>query len=269
MKWLLAILVLLTILVSGCTQSTITGRYSYARYGNVSEENPDFQILGSSWAFEDNCQYGNKSIGYVFLNCKSNGMYCEVYVNDKKSDYGLEGLQPCDYDITVADIGVSEKPDFISAQSADKWYYTRRDRNKFIEICCSYIDPTTRKLNRDYEVCQTTRLDAQCPEQVARGFGQMTMQSWELYYDGTLEFKVRNEVGQDIIIRKIYINDKSSTLYTAYVPLRNISQTLTVTGVPTGRIGNSYAMSLAIEYITVSNPDVYLNSTGTLTGTYS
>lgn len=257
----LVVIVLVTALVAGCIQGANKSQLSdYPKYS-------DFQILNSSWAFEDQCQYGNASVGYVDVSCTS-GLKCEIYVNGVKSNYS-DGLQPCGDELVIAEIELNEKPDFITIQSGKKYFYTKRNVNKLIEICCSYLNSTTNELNRDYEMCQTTRLDAQCLDQVASGFGKITMLSWELQENGSLSFKIRNDVGQSIVIRKIYINSKNSSILDAYSLTQNQSTKITVTGGPTGSIGNNYGIGIEIEYSTASNPDIYFNSTGTVTGTYS
>lgn len=251
------ILILTTVLIAGCTQSTNPNNQT-ARYYNT-------QILGVTWGFEGQCQYGNASVAYVSMSC-GGSLECEVYVNGIKTNYS-GGLQPCG-ELVAAEIELNHKPDFVAVQDGEKYFYTRRDRNKLIEVCCSNIDPTTNKLDRDNEICQTTKLDAQCPDQIAKDFSQFTMLSWELYFDGTLDFKVRNEVGQDIVIRKIYINDRT-TMFSTYVAARGDSPTITVSGGPHGKVGDSYGINLVIEYVKVSDPSSYVNSTGSLTGTYN
>jgi len=234
-------------------------------------------ILNSSWAFEGNCQYGNESVGYVNVNCYKKGLECEVYVNNVKSNYGLDGLQSCDdHGLAIAEIELTEKPAFISVQSGNKYYYTRRDRPKIIEICCSYLNDSSHKLIRDYEVCKVTRLAAQCPPQllgpVARGFGQITMlYPWDLSSYGILSLRVKNEAGQDAVIRMIYINDAATIPANLPMPVLNEteSQNITVAEGPEGYAGSSYSIRLAIEYYLTSSPHIYFNSTGTLSGTYS
>ena len=260
-------LVLVTVLTAGCTQNAITGSYlEDLRYS-------DFQILGSSWAFEDNCQYGNYSVAYVKVDCEKEGMECEVYVNDVKSNYGVDGLQICDYDIAIADIELNEKPDFVSIQNENKYYYTRRDKNKNIEICCSYPD-SNHRLIRNYEVCRTLRIEAQCPYQsktipVARRFWPILLQPLSLKPDGTLNFRVENKAGQDIVLNKFYINDESYTIFTMSVPNRNQSQIISLTGMPMGRPETNYSIRISIEYYLASNSSSFYNSSGIISGTYS
>jgi hypothetical protein len=262
------LLILVIVLTAGCTQNAITGRYL-----QEDLQYSDFQILGSSWAFEDNCQYGNQSVAYVQVDCKKEGMECEVYVNDIKSKYGVDGLQPCEYDIAIADVELNEKPDFVSIQNGNKYYYIRRDKNKNIEICCSYPD-SNHRLIRNYEVCRTTKLEAQCPYQsntapVAKGFWPIRLLPLSLQPDGTLNFRVKNEAGQNAVLNKFYINDEFYTIFTIAVPARNQSQVISLTGMPVGKIGTNYSIKIAVEYYLRSNLNTYYNSTGTLSGTYS
>ena len=270
MKLLIVILILAIILIAGCIQTAIS---------QAPEElqDSDMMILNSSWAFEDNCQYGNESVAYVNVNCYKKGLECEVHVNNVKSNYGLDGLQSCDdHGLAIAEIELTEKPAFISIQSGNKYYYTRRDIPKIIEICCSYLNDTSHKLIRDYEVCKVTRLKAQCPPQllgpVVRGFGQITMlYPWDLSSYGILNLRVKNEAGQDVVIRMIYINDAATIPANLPMPVLNgaESQNITVTGGPEGYAGSSYSIRLAIEYYLTSNSSAYFNSTGILSGTYS
>lgn len=267
MRLFLATLVLVTVLTAGCTQSTITGSYL------EDLQYSDFQILGSSWAFEGNCQYGNYSVAYVKVDCKKEGMECEVYVNDVKSNYGVDGLQICDYDIAIADIEMNEKPDFVSIQSGNKYYYTRRDKNKNIEICCSYPD-SNHRLIRNYEICRTIKIEAQCPYQsnnapVAKGFWPIILLPSSLKPDGTLNFRVENKAGQNAVLNKFYINDETYTIFTFAVPAWNQSQVIGLTGMPMEKPGTNYSIKIAIEYYFTSNLNTFYNSTGTISGTYS
>jgi hypothetical protein len=261
---LAAILIIAAMLVSGCTQGS-----DYANRTGSSQNNLEFNILDYVWAFQDDCQYGNKSVAYAKTQCDKN-MMCEVYVNDIRSNYGQNGLQECSDQIAVAELETNVKPEFVAIQSGDKYYYTRRDRSKNVEICCSFLDPTTNALDREEEICQTIRVEAQCPEFLSKGFSQLTLTSWQLFYDGTLEIKLKNEVGQDIVIRKFYINDRdTNTDYTTVVTRGNYTPTITVTGGPRGSLGSSYNISLAVEYSTFVNSSARFNSSGTLVGMYS
>ena len=270
MKLPIAILILAIILISGCIQTATSQALEEL-------QDSDMVILNSSWAFEDNCQYGNESVAYVDVNCYKKNLECDVYVNNIRSNYGLDGLQSCDnHGLAIAEIELTEKPAFISVQSGNKYYYTRRDRPKIIEICCSYLNDSSHKLIRDYEVCKVTRLAAQCPPQllgpVARGFGQITMlYPWDLSSYGILSLRVKNEAGQDAVIRMIYINDAATIPANLPMPVLNEteSQNITVAEGPEGYAGSSYSIRLAIEYYLTSSPHIYFNSTGTLSGTYS
>ena len=273
MKCFIAVMIIAIVLIAGCTQNVITSSSQTPEY----LEDSDFVILNSTWAFEDNCQQGNESVGYVFVNCYKKNLECEVYVNNVKSNYGLDALQDCDdHEIAVAEIELNEKPDFISVQSENKYYYTRRDKPKIIEICCSYVNDSSHKLIRDYEICKITRLKAQCPEQSvaapsSKGFEQINVSSWDLNSDGTLNLKVKNGAGQDVVIRTIYINNAITipANLPMLVSIGNESQNITVIGERTESIENSYSIRLAIEYSLASSPQVYFNSTGTISGTYS
>jgi len=258
MRWI-AIFILMAFVIAGCTQSE-TGSYQTQQY----LKDADVRILGTSWAFEDQCQYGNKSVAFVNVECKK-GLICEVYVNDVKSNYE-GGLQPCG-ELTVTDTEVSEKPDFVALQNGNKYYYIRRDRSKNVEICCSYLNNTTKGLDRDNEICNTIRLEAQCPEMVAKGFTGLTVDSWEFHFDGTLSLAIKNNNQYNAMIRRFYFNNRSS-VFSTLVPSNSLSSTISVTNGPHGTIGSSYAITLTIEYYLVTNTSGYFNSTGTLTGTY-
>lgn len=94
---------------------------------------------------------------------------------------------------------------------------------------------------------------------------------WDFHSDGTLEFKVANNVGKDVVVRKVYINDdlKSSTNLPQTLIIGAQSEVITVTGGPTGTTGNSYSIDILVEYYLTSAPLIRFNSTGTLSGTYS
>jgi hypothetical protein len=254
---LVAIIVLAAVLASGCVQ--YEGGISPYQYTN-------FTILSVDWAFEDQCQYSNASVAYANVRCSENTK-CEVYVNGIRSGYGEDGLQACNGQLVVAEAEVSSKPEFVAEQNGDKYYYTRRDRNKNIEICCSFIDQSTNKLDRDYEDCQTARLDAQCLEEKAEGFDRLLVNSWEYHVDGTLSMTVANKGPQDAMIRRVYIENHSS-IYSVSLAEGSYSPVITVTGGPRGGLGDSYVIALSIEYYIVSKSDTFYNSTGTLDGTY-
>lgn len=256
MRWI-AVLIVVAVLASGCTNQIDNGNTTV-----LSDVN--FQMSAPYWGFDDECLHGNASVAYVDLSCRS-GVECEVYVNGARSNYGLDGLQACGGGVVIAESELSQKPDFVAQQNGDKYYYTRRDRNKIIEICCSYTDDS-HKLLRDYEECQSTRLDAQCPEQAAKGFGQLVPFSWTLHYDGTLEIKVVND-GQDAVMTKMYLGN-FSTMYSTQIASKNLSATLTIANGPRGRIGDNYAVDLSIEYLLTTNATEFLNSTGIITGMY-
>jgi len=94
---------------------------------------------------------------------------------------------------------------------------------------------------------------------------------WNFYSNGTLEFKVANNVGEEIVVRKVYINDvlKSFTNLPQTLIIGAQSELITVTGGPTGTTGNSYSIQVTIEYYSTSAPLIVLTSTGILNGTYS
>jgi hypothetical protein len=260
---LVALAVLAAIMVAGCTQT-----YQSSSNKSVSYlKDSDVRILDSSWAFEDQCQYGKESVGYVQMDCKMN-LQCEVYVNGFRSNYS-SGLQPCDKILVVAEKQIDYRPNFVAEQDGDSYFYTLRNTSKNIEICCSYPDAVDR-INRDYEICQTTRLEAQCPDFSSAGFDRIAVTSWNYRHDGLLSLRLKNS-GQYSVIRKIYINgtDPSHTLYNTQIAYGAQSQEFLVTGMPIGRAGDGYNLTLSIEYYIGSNTDIFYNSTGKLQGTYS
>lgn len=253
----IVLLVIAVTLVTGCVQySGKVGRYAAS---------PQFEITGTSWAFDDQCQYGNSSVAYIDVSC-SKDLECEVYVNDVRSNYS-DGLQPCESQLVAAEIQTSVKPSFLALQSGDEYFYTRRDRNKVFEVCCSYLDSDTQGLDRDQEECQVARLDAQCPEMTASGFGEVTVLSWDLYSNGTISMKIMNDMDQNITIRNVYINGRSSSIFSVPVSAYNQSPSIILAG-PSGDVGNAYALGIEIEYYPISNPNNYFNSTGSITGIF-
>lgn len=87
----------------------------------------------------------------VYVRCEKDNLYCEVYVNGKRSDFGPNGLQKCENEIFVAEKLISENN-----------FYTDLNEDKDILICCSYLDSSSTKILKDYEVCKSTALKAYC-----------------------------------------------------------------------------------------------------------
>jgi hypothetical protein len=262
MKQFLIFLILVIALTAGCVQSEIKSGYMLAK-----PEKSGFQILSSSWGFEDKCKSGNASVAYVKVSCEKD-LECEVYVNSVKSKYGFDGLQPCTDELVVAEKELDYKPDFATIQNGGKYYYTRRDKNKFILICCSHVDTLSQKFDRDNEICQTTTLNAQCREQVADGFDQIKVLTWELHHDGFLNLNIKNNAGQSVVINKIYLSGESFSDLNKYLS-DGSNSTINLSGGPTGSIGDGYGIGISIEYTTALNSDIYFNSTGTISGAYS
>jgi hypothetical protein len=262
MKWIIAILILI-IFTAGCTQSNIP---------KEEVQGFDLRILRTSWAFEDNCEQGIQSVGYVDVDCGSADIKCEVYVNQNKSNFGTNGLQDCIDQIVVAEIELEDRPEFISMASGNKYYYATRDKSKTIQICCSYIDPLTNKLNREYQICQTTRLEAQCPTflpPTASGFAEINVIPLEVRTDGTLDVRFKSKLGQNAVIRKIYINDIAPSIYDLPLSSGIQSRVITLTGAPIGKSGDGYSIKISIEYYLGMIGETYYNSTGTITGKYA
>lgn len=257
MKLSIVLSILAVTLISGCVKSG---------YMISKQEVSGFETLGSSWALEDECNYGNASVAYVDVSCQK-GLQCEVYVNNKKSNYGNNGLQTCADQLVAAEIELDYKPDFISAQSEDKYYYTNREENKFILVCCSNIDPSTQKLDRDNETCQSTTLKAQCREQTAEGFDKIKVLAWSLSHDGLLSLNVENDAGEPVVIDKIYLSGQTFLNANRFL-LNGGNSTINLTRGPTGSIGSGYGIGVTIEYVVLSS-DLYYNSTGVIYGTYS
>jgi len=87
----------------------------------------------------------------VYVICRKDNLYCEVYVNGKRSDFAPNGLQKCENEIFVAEKLISENN-----------FYTDLNEDKDILICCSYLDSTNTKILKNYEVCKSTALKAYC-----------------------------------------------------------------------------------------------------------
>ncbi|MFH1229047.1 MAG: hypothetical protein V1678_01310 [Candidatus Aenigmatarchaeota archaeon] len=260
---LVALVVLIAVMAAGCTQTAPISSNQTLSYLKDS----DVRILGTQWAFDDQCQYGKESVGYVNIECEKM-LECEVYVNGIKSNYSA-GFQPCEGQLVVAEKQTDQKSDFVAEQDGNYYYYTLRNKSKTIEICCSYVD-ALGIFNRDYEICQTTRLEAQCPDFSSNGFGNIIVLSWDLRHDGLMTLRLKN-AGQDAVVRRIFVNDTdpSRTLYNTQISYGSQSQEFFVTGAPIGLAGESYGMKVSIEYYIGSKNDMFYNSTGELKGTYS
>ena len=218
------------------------------------------------WGFDDKCQNGNASVAYVDVSCEKY-LQCEVYVNTVRSNYGVNGFQHCEGQLVAAEVELNQKPSFITAQSGEKYYYTRRDKSRNIEVCCSHVDPMTQKFDRDNEICQFITINAQCRERDVTGFEQIRVLWWNLRHDGTLSMNVSNNFGQDVFIQKIYFNNNITSTLTKYLQAGD-STNITVAG-PSGNIGDGYGIGFEIEYSPSINSNVYFNSTGTISGTFS
>jgi len=273
MKSLVALAIIAVLLAAGCVQSS-----SVSQYGKSLPylKDSDFVILNTTWAFEDNCDQGNYSVGYAVVRCYRQDLKCEVYVNNVKSTYGLNALQDCsDGELTIAEMNLTEKPNFVAIQSENSYYFTRRDVPRIVEICCSYLNQTSQTLDRDNEICNVARLDAQCPKQtvtqLASGFGQLNISSWALRYDGTLTLSVKNGSGQDVAVTNVYMNGEGTLSGDLPVPVPSgsESQNITVIGKQPQSIGNKYAVQVSIEYYNSSTPNTYANSTGIISSAYS
>jgi hypothetical protein len=260
MRLITSIIILTIVSISCCIKTGISG------YEIVRPEGYGFDILGVSWGFDDKCQNGNASVAYVDVSCEKD-LQCEVYVNTVRSNYGINGFQPCKDQLIAAEIELDQKPSFVTVQSGEKYYYTRRDKSRNIEVCCSHGNPMTQVFDRDNEMCQIITLDAQCRERDVIGFEQIKVLSWNLSHDGTLSMNISNNAGQDVFIRKIYFNDNTTSTLTNYLQAGD-STDITVAG-PHGNIGDGYGIGIEIEYSTTTNSDAYFNSTGTISGTFS
>jgi hypothetical protein len=260
MRLITSIIILTIVSISCCIKTGISG-YEIAR-----PEGYGFDIIGARWGFDDKCQNGNTSVVYVDVSCEKD-LQCEVYVNTVKSNYGVNGFQPCEDQLVAAEVELNQKPSFVTVQSGEKYYYTRRDKSRNIEVCCSHGNPMTQVFDRDNEMCQIITLDAQCRERDVIGFEQIKVLSWNLSHDGTLSMNVSNNVGQDALIRKIYFNNNITSTLTNYLQAGD-STNITVAG-PHGNIGDGYGIGIEIEYSPATNSYAYFNSTGTISGTFS
>lgn len=87
----------------------------------------------------------------LYVVCKKDNMYCEVYANEKRSDFAPNGLQKCEDQIFVAENPIS-----------GNIFYTNLNEDKEISVCCSYLDNTNTKILKNYEVCKSIAIKAYC-----------------------------------------------------------------------------------------------------------
>jgi hypothetical protein len=103
----------------------------------------------------------------------------------------------------------------------------------------------------------------------ARGFGALQVESpWSVSSSGGIILNVQNRVGQEIVIRKIYFDDRSCMLSGNGITVQpggSGQASCTINGM-SGTSGSSYTMSVSIEYQVSGNN---FNSTGSLSGTYN
>lgn len=244
--------------VSCCVNTGVSG-YEIARLKGYG-----FDIVGARWAVDDKCLSGNASFAYVDVRCEED-LQCEVYVNTVKSNYGVNGLQPCENHLVAAEIELNQNPSFFAAQNGEKYYYTRRDKSRNIEVCCSHVDLVTKKFDRDNELCQMITLNAQCREREVVGFDKIKVLDWDLSHDGVLSMNISNNFVQNVSIKTIYFNSNITSTLNEYLQVGE-SANISVLG-PKGKIGDGYGIGFAIEY----SPNLidYFNSTGTISGTFS
>jgi hypothetical protein len=110
----------------------------------------------------------------------------------------------------------------------------------------------------------------------ARGFGQVQVLSpWTLTANGDLTLRVENRVGEQINVTTIYATKGGSSSSCSISPEVTIDSgsNQIISGCALGssiggNAGDTYTVTLTIQYELTSNPGTYFNSTGTITGTY-
>ncbi len=108
----------------------------------------------------------------------------------------------------------------------------------------------------------------------ARGFGTVQVLSpWTVSTTGGITLRVENRVGEQINITKIYATKGGSSGSCTLSPEVTIDTgssgivSCTISAA-SGNAGDTYTITLSIEYELTSTPGTYFNSTGTITGTY-
>ena len=108
------------------------------------------------------------------------------------------------------------------------------------------------------------------------GFAQVAVVSpWDLNAVGDVRIILENRVGSEITIVRIYADSDSAIGYVdditdELIPAGGRSPFLTSSFANlAGNSGTTYRVYLSLEYELSSNPGVYFNSTGTLSGTRS
>jgi hypothetical protein len=138
-------------------------------------------------------------------------------------------------------------------------------------------------------LCEGNETNENCPEDckqpIKRGFNTvMPIPPWDLNNKGELKIFIVNNFGSDVVIRKIYINEISTSSSDLPLTISNGQQSkiITMSDGPGGRSGESYSIRISVEFYNPSMGGVgttcsdssqtgriCFNSTGTLTGTYS
>ena len=201
--WLLAIIIFVTILLAASTQLIFLKTLSNQTYNETNQStslklaDDDLQILNVEWNRQDRCpNIGADTSFYpaclnnvvsllldgvhcrkdiwitspssiiAYVRCKNDNLYCEHFVNGKRSDYyPPNGLQKCENELVIAE-QLKLKPDYVVVTGNYThnitMFYSDYEEDKNIMVCCSYLNSTTGKIMKSYEVCKSTTLKALC-----------------------------------------------------------------------------------------------------------
>lgn len=153
---------LIMILTAGCVQTT--GNYiaeTNIEKTKFSQKTQEFEILDVFWDYEINktddgeCLVTNVGRASASVRCKEKNLFCNVFVNGTKIDYGINERQECDERI----IRILEYQG--KTRTNETFWYTRFDQTKEIKICCSNLNKY-EEYQKENEVCKETILEKFC-----------------------------------------------------------------------------------------------------------
>jgi len=239
----MSILILIVVLIAGCSQTTVSKPRYYCYDNNftvcndlidnctdsiIVQENAKGDTMSVNITNEkDNCSLMFSFIKLNVLELTGTSMTCNIpLINGKLSNIDLS----------------KSMSTFCKGSYVDKFYAPS-----------GFIGST------------------------ARGFSTLAvLQPWSLKTDGTFQVTLENRIGKSITVNKIYLmNTDGSTASTGTLSSTAFEETekqfLTISlsgnAIPsTAKIGDTYTYALVIEY---KYSGVSFNSTGTISGTYS
>ncbi len=102
------------------------------------------------------------------------------------------------------------------------------------------------------------------------GFGMVdVLAPWSVNSGGQLTLRVENRVGEEINVTNIYGKGTSNLQATVLAAGKNAILTASNSGFGSGGTGDSFTLTVSIEYELTSAKGTRFNSTGTISGTRS